>query len=128
MVSGTVSHPSNDDFENATVISGVSGSALGSNINATYQSGEPLTAVGASATNTIWWAWTAPASGSVQFNTVGSEVYDTVMGIYTGTSVSTLTKVAANDNCWESGSYYQSSNSFTVVSGTRYYITVSGGT
>ncbi len=127
MVSGTVSHPSNDDFENATVISGVSGSALGSNINATYQSGEPLTAVGASATNTIWWAWTAPASGSVQFNTVGSEVYDTVMGIYTGTSVSTLTKVAANDNCWESGSYYQSSNSFTVVSGTRYYIAASGG-
>ena len=126
-VSGTVMRPSNDDFANATVISGAVGSTAGSNINATYQPGEPLTAVRASATNTIWWTWTAPASGSVQFNTIASEVYDTVMGIYTGTSVSALTRVAANDDCRESRGYSQSSNSFTVVSGTKYHIAVSGG-
>ena len=125
-VSGTVMRPSNDDFANATVISGAVGSTAGSNINATYQPGEPLTAVRASATNTIWWTWTAPASGSVQFNTIASEVYDTVMGIYTGTSVSALTRVASNDDCRESGGYSQSSNSFTVVSGTKYHIAVSG--
>ena len=70
------------DLSNLRWKYGAAGSTAGSNINATYQSGEPLTDVRASATNTIWWTWTAPASGSVQFNTIASEVYDTVMGIY----------------------------------------------
>ena len=120
-VAGSVACPSNDNFADATVISGMSGSVTGANVNATSQSGEPLPSISAGATNTIWWTWIAPATGIAQFSTDGSKVSYTAMGAYVGSSVSALTAVAASAD-----SYSQSSISFAVVSGTRYYIAVSG--
>ena len=121
IVSGTVVRPSNDNFAGAATISGMSGSVTGSNVNATRESGEPLPSTSAGATNTIWWTWTAPATGIAQFSTAGSKVSYTAMGAYVGSSVSGLTTVSASAD-----SYSQSSISFSVVSGTRYYIAVSG--
>src|SRR3989442_10607968 len=70
----------------------------------------------------VWWSWTAPSAGSVTINTFGS-TFDTLLGVYTGTSVSALTTVASND---DSGGTMQSSATFNAVAGTTYQIAVDG--
>ncbi|MEM7461531.1 MAG: hypothetical protein AAF362_02500, partial [Pseudomonadota bacterium] len=70
---------SGDDFPGIT-ISGTSGSATGSNIGATGESGEPTT-FGGGSLNTIWYSWTAPANGSVTFETCSTTqtTFDTTL-------------------------------------------------
>ncbi len=110
--------PSNDNFANAVAIGAVPFSTTGSNANATRQSGEPqCSATGA----TVWYKWTAPRFAPVTADTIGS-TFDTVLGVYTGSSVSGLTQVACDDN----GSGVQSRLTFTATSGTTYYFQVGG--
>ena len=116
------SAPVNDNFANATVISGSSGSTTGSNVGATSQSGEPLVTSYSSATKTVWWKWTAPTSGIVTIDTIGSS-FDTQMGIYTGSSLSSLSLKAKDD---DGGSSMTSKCTFDCTSGTTYYICVGG--
>lgn len=118
----TPAGPSNDNFANATRITGKSGAVSGSTVNATRESGEPLPSYKPAATNTIWWVWTAPVSGKVSFSTEETE-FDTVMGVYTGSSVTGLTAISEND---DSGGGLKSLCNFAVVSGVKYYIAVSG--
>src|SRR5262249_40224771 len=73
------SGPVNDNFANATVITGSSVSATGSNVGATKEPGEPPIAGNAGGAS-VWWSWTAPASGSVTISTAGSS-FDTILGI-----------------------------------------------
>ena len=40
----------------------------------------------------MWYSWTAPADGSYSFTTEGSD-FDSLLGVYTGTSVDGLTLV-----------------------------------
>ena len=114
--------PANDNFANATVISGSSGTVSGSNVGATVQSGEPLLQTYSYANNTVWWAWTAPASGTVVFSTSGTG-FDTVMGIYIGSSVTGLTTVTEDD---DGAGYGLSRCTFTAKAGTMYRIVVAG--
>src|SRR5262245_15892678 len=44
----------------------------------------------------VWWNWTAPVSANATFDTVGSSI-DTLLAVYTGNAVSTLTNVASDD-------------------------------
>ena len=111
----------NDNFANAAVISGTSGAATGANVGASRQSGEPNPG---SAGYSVWWKWTAPASGAFEFDTHGSS-FDTVLAVYTGSAVSALTEVAKNDN---SGGDVTSAVAFNAVSGTTYYFMVDGKT
>ena len=115
--------PVNDDFENAVELPGdMSGSAIGTNINASVVSTEPLY-VDWDAGYTVWWKWTAPTDGPVQFNTFGSADFDTVIGVYTGSSLASLTLVADNDDAKDS-SGYQSQVAFNATAGTTYYIAI----
>ena len=75
-----------------------------------------------SPSNTIWWAWTAPLNGTATFSTTNT-TFDTVLGIYTGSSVSNLTQVCLDD---DGGPNFTSKCSFTLTRGTTYYIAVSG--
>jgi len=118
----TVAAPANDGFASASTLSGSSGSVTGSNVGATSESGEPLLATWPSA-KTVWWKWTAPSSGKVRFDTIGS-AFDTVMGVYTGSSLSSLTKIAEDDDGGGSGN--TSKCEFDCTSGTRYYVAVAG--
>src|SRR4029077_11861747 len=87
-----------DNFASATQLPGTSaGTASGSNAGATGESGEPNHANNSSPLNSVWCKWTAPASGLVTFDTTGSD-FDTTLAVYTGSSVSALTQVAANNN------------------------------
>jgi hypothetical protein len=113
--------PSNDNFANAASISGASGSMNGANANATVQSGEPA-ASSAGPWSTVWYKWVAPASATAEFDTCANPNTDTVLGVYTGTALSSLTPVASNnDSCGP-----QSQVFFSAIAGTTYYIQVDG--
>jgi Ca2+-binding RTX toxin-like protein len=113
---------SNDNFENAKTLSGTSFFTTGLNVNGTKQTGE-LNHAGNSGGKSIWWSWTAPSSGAVTVSTAGSS-FDTLLGVYTGSSVSGLATVSSNNNDPAGG---QSSRvNFTATAGTTYKIAVDG--
>ena len=114
----STARPANDDFANAISISGSGGQTSGSNAGATLQPGEPDYHGGQS----VWWRWTAPANGTVTFDTFGSD-FDTKLAAYTGGSVGGLAVMAYNDDAGETG---QSEIQFSVVGGTTYRIAVGG--
>lgn len=94
--------PTNDMFASATLISGTNVVITGSNINATKEPGEPNHA-GNPGGKSVWWSWRAPHDGYVTVSTEGStSIYggplDTLLGIYTGSTVSNLTTIATNDD------------------------------
>jgi hypothetical protein len=95
IVSQATAAPANDSFANAIPLIGATVFTNGSNAGATKQAGEPDHA-GDPGGKSVWWLWTAPFTGSVFIHTRGSS-FDTLLGVYTGTSVSGLTLVSAND-------------------------------
>ncbi|NET26586.1 S8 family serine peptidase [Okeania sp. SIO1I7] len=111
----------NDNLSNSIPLSGSSASTTGSNIDATVEFGEPFHA-GNDGGSSVWWNWTAPSTGLVTIGTDGSD-FDTLLGIYTGDSVSNLTEVASDDN---GGDGLQSQVTFEVIEGTNYKIAVDG--
>ena len=112
----------NDLFSFAQVLSGTSGSVTGTTAGATKETGEPNHA-GNAGGSSVWYSWTAPAAGGVfTFNTQGSG-FDTLLGVYTGSSVSALTAVVAND---DSGTAVTSTVSFVASGGTTYFVAVDG--
>jgi hypothetical protein len=91
-------HPPNDDFTNATPISGAPLIVTGSNAGANKEAGEPNHA-GTSGGTSIWWSWTPASTGPVTIlcdltNQWGSAW--PLLGVYTGSIVSNLTSVASN--------------------------------
>ena len=115
--------PPNDNFANAQVISNSSGTASGTNIGATKESGEPNHA-GNVGGKSVWYRWQAPGTGTVTITTAGSN-FDTILGVYTGTSVSSLTLITSNDDDPNGGGLH-SRVSFNSTSGTTYRIAVDG--
>lgn len=87
---------SNDDFANAAELFGRTDSDFRSNVAATKQPGEPDHA-GNSGGKSLWWSWTAVATDRVWVKTIGSN-FDTILAVYTGSSVESLTLVASNNN------------------------------
>lgn len=111
---------SNDMFSAALVLNGPTGSTNSGNVRATFEPGELLATNGFGAT--VWFRWTASNSAPVVFDTIGSD-FDTILSIYTGTSVSNLTVITNNDN---DGGTFTSRVIFNAVSNTTYYIAVDG--
>jgi subtilisin family serine protease/sugar lactone lactonase YvrE len=114
--------PANDSFANATPLTGTSVSVTGSNAYASKEPGEPDHA-GTGGGRSVWWAWTAPSTGAVTISTSGSD-FDTLLAVYTGTSVSALTSVASNNDV--SRTDLTSQVSFYAIAGTAYAIAVDG--
>jgi hypothetical protein len=118
----TSSSPVNDNFDKAITLSGNVANGGGLNVSATKQSGEPNHA-GNAGGKSFWWKWKAPASGTMEISTYGS-TFDTLLGVYKGTSVSSLTKIVSNNNDPDGGTH--SRVTFNAVSGTTYYIAIDG--
>jgi hypothetical protein len=114
--------PPNDAFNNATTLSGQTGTTSAYNFLATPEPGEPPHGAASGPFASIWFAWTAPFSGKAAFDTFGSD-FDTTMAAYTGTAVDSLTKLQEND---DTGTGFQSRITFPVVAGSTYYIAVDG--
>jgi hypothetical protein len=89
--------PANDNFASRIAISGASGTTHGNNVEATGETGEQPLAHVESATNTVWWQWTAPADGWYGFETFGS-TFNTVLGIFQGNQFGRLASIATCDD------------------------------
>jgi hypothetical protein len=127
--------PANDNFANAQIISGASGVVTQTNAGATKEQGEPNHANNPGG-GSIWFRWTAPASGDAVFNTSNSRIncassfftcrYDTLLAVYKGSTLqetaNPLNLVAKNDN--EDSQNVTSSVSFVATAGTTYQIAV----
>ena len=111
--------PPNDNFTNRISLKGSPVTTNGWNNGASTETGEPYH-YSSRKYKSVWWAWTAPASGTVTISTIGSN-FNTILSVYTGTSVSALTRIA-NDN--DSGGNTTSRVSFSAVAGTVYQIAV----
>lgn len=111
-----------DNFANASAVFG------GYSINSvdttawTTESGEP-----GGLFNTGWVVFTPSTNARYQLSTVGSS-YDTVLNVYTGTALTSLTLVGSDDDSGGSGT---SLLAVSLTGGTTYYIQagakVSGG-
>ena len=86
--------PVNDNFADATLISGFPASVDGSNVHAGAEPGEPAHATGTPPIASLWWRWTAPSDGNVIVDACSSEVA-TRLGVYVGTSLAGLTEVVS---------------------------------
>ena len=118
--------PAHDAFAAAHTISGRIGSATASNVRATAEPGEPAHA-GHPAAHSLWYRWTAPTTTSVRFYTCGSpgSDFDTVLAVYTGSSLATLREEASNDDEWRfcgDRAWVE----LSVTAGTTYHIAVDG--
>lgn len=125
---GAISHlsitaPTNDNFASAATLanSNSPGFLFTNNFTATAEVGEPSNA-GYAPTRTLWWQWTAPASGNLTIGTHGSTCL-TAIGIYTGTSLASLTAVTTVANPTGNG---LTSVTTAVQQGVTYDIVVDG--
>lgn len=86
----------NNQFENSIVVTSSSYSIR--NVNTrdyTAEPGEP--GFFATAAKSAWWRWTCPVTGSYEIDTDRSS-YDTVLTVFTGDALSSLTRIASNNN------------------------------
>jgi hypothetical protein len=104
-------YPQNDNFANRVPLNGASVIATGSNVAATSEPGEPIHRQ--STGRSVWWSWTAPASGTVRVE-AWVDFTGLPLGIYVGTSVSTLLTIVDGIN----------EISFYGVAGVTYEIAV----
>lgn len=88
--------PANDAFSAAALLSGTSVTATGANGGASKEPGEPNHA-GRPGGRSVWWLWTAPGAGEAELQT-DTSTFDTLLGVYAGSSVSDLVEVASNDD------------------------------
>lgn len=117
----TDNRPFNDDFDSRSRLSGELIQARAGSQGATLEPGEPAPIGGVGAT--VWWTWTSSSSGTVNVDTRGSG-FDTVLAVYRGASLGSLTVVDANDNY--AGGQVTSSVTFTASAGETYQIAVGG--
>jgi hypothetical protein len=111
-----VSRPVNDDFAQRLTVPNLrpNVTVYGSNTWASGESWEPY------GISSVWWSWTAPATGNVTIDTCGS--FDAAyLKVFTGSDVSNLVNFgyAAGSPC--------ASMSFVTEAATTYHIAVEGG-
>lgn len=125
--------PGNDDFEDAFKLSSMPvGGTFGvfglGNVGATKQIGEPDHA-GNRGGSSVWFTWTSAAVGSAQLSACGA-TFDTLLAVYTGSTLGGLTPVAASQSPTSAPCSLVGPDpaevSFNVESGTTYRIAVDG--
>ena len=112
----------NDHFTDSIWMGTHAGSTRWSNDGATKEPGEPAHAGVPSATTSVWFSWEAHGSGTVTMDTFGG-IVDTVLAVYEGSAVNSLTHVASND---DAGGGTQSEVGFATTAGSVYEIVVAG--
>jgi hypothetical protein len=127
--------PPNDNFVNATPVTASQLTAV--TLTATIEPGEP-TALDPSCGpnpgtigNTVWYRFTPTTNGTVTIDTAGRPFplpgstgsdFDTVLAVYTGPGLGSLTRVACDDD----SAGQQSQVSVPVTGGVTYHVQVGG--
>lgn len=117
----TLGLPFADNFADRGLVTGLTVLGLGQNLDATLELNEPQHAdkvVG----KTKWISWQSLLGGIATVRTTGS-TFDTVLAVYTGDSLDSLTPVATDD---DSGGFLTSATKFNVTAGQKYHIAVGG--
>jgi hypothetical protein len=120
--------PANDNFAAAASLPALPTTQMAVTLNATTEPGEPLVvdpscgAAGGALGRTVWYTLTPGAATTVTVDTFGSG-FDTVVAVYTGAALGSLTRIACNDDV---GGTVQSQISFTATAGTTYRLQVGG--
>ena len=113
----------NDNFINRWILTGASGS-IGFTIDgATKEPGEPLHA-GNVGGHSIWYSWTAPASGVATFHitrSVAGVHFYPLLAVYTGNTVTSLSVIASSN-----GSSQDANVMFSASAGVAYEIAIDG--
>src|SRR5581483_10300948 len=119
-----------DSFAGASTLlvpaSGTTISTSGSTEAASVEAGEPATpscAGGVAIGKTVWYRVVTEATGVVTASTAGS-TFDTVLAIYTGSSLASLHEIACNDDV--SGDDTTSEVLFGAVAGETYFLQLGG--
>jgi len=114
----------NDNFANATSFGMLASNvtANGDNVFATKEPGEPSHA-GNPGGHSVWFTFTPAMTSPIAIDTHLSG-FPTLLAVYTGTSVSALTQVAANVTDGSAGN--TSGLTFPAVAGTTYYVALDG--
>ena len=99
---------------------GFTGTQIFSTVGSTKEQGEP-NHCGIIGGASQWFAYQAPTNGTLVITTDGSN-FDTVLAVYTGSSLGTLQQVACNDDA--NATTKQSQVSFTATAGVTYYVQV----
>ena len=111
----------NDTYAKAKAVNGARGSAYGTNNGATADAGEFLRQKYGSS-HTVWYKWTAPSNGLLRLEVTDAD-FDTVMGVFTGSSANNLNTIAYDDDGGEGG---MSAVDLYVEEGVVYSIAVGG--
>ncbi len=115
--------PPNDDFANRIPVTLItSTNVVATNTFASKEIGEPNHG-NDSGGRSLWYTLTAPAGGQLSIDTVGS-TFTTTLGVYTGSSVSNLTRIAQSNGLNEGGGLAKVK--FNVSPGTVLQIAVDG--
>ena len=112
--------PDNDNFQTPFAVSAVPYSNTQSTVDATLQPPTEPSCAGMEAT--VWYAVTAPQSGTLKVTTHSSD-FDTVLAAYSGSMLGSLVQLACND---DTGPTLDSAVQFPVGSGETYYIRAGG--
>ena len=115
-----VDPPANDAFAARIALSGADVMMTGDNRGASVESGEPYISSHPPRA-TMWWSWTAPASGRTVITTIGSAI-GTKFAVFTGTVIGALTLVDSTIDSDRSGNAVV----LDAVAGTVYQIVVDG--
>ena len=136
--------PPNALFANRTLLAGLDPYTRSNNVDspAALESGTPAITGGTGTPgHSLWWQWTAPENASVEIDTSGTEgdqlftggsTYATLLGVYTGTSLGSLTAVGTSASFAtevpEGGgtAIPYSEVKFQATAGTTYVINVEG--
>jgi subtilisin family serine protease len=140
LLSSTSSAPANDTLPHAYRLTFNADhevlTVAANNAGASKDTGEPDHA-GNQGGSSVWWSWTptgtfasdivittsgGPNSGN-PLSEVGGSTFDTLLAVYTGTTVTNLALVASNDDY---GSNVTSQIRFTPTNGVTYHIVVDG--
>jgi len=123
-----IAPPVNDNFANAATVTGCCLSVTGTTLEATKEAGEPNHA-GNIGGHSVWYKWTyslSYLSGYTVTTRQSSSPFDTLLAVYTGSSVNALTLVASNDDYGSTPTNTTSTLFFRAVPGTTYYFAVDG--
>jgi len=116
--------PVNDIFASALPLTATPGFVTAANTNATREVGEPHHA-GNAGGKSVWWQYQPPVDGILVLNTTNS-TFDTLLALYTGTTVGQLTEIAANDDAYEGAPGGFSQIVQAVRASSFYHIAVDG--
>lgn len=105
--------PANDRFADAIVLEGLDTTVTVDNTLATAEAGEPAHA-GFAPARSVWYAWTPPVNGPVQFSSTVAQA----LAVYSGETVSNLTLIGASRYSWVS---------FQAQRGVTYHVALDGG-